>query len=55
MKIFENSHDEDWKLQLSSDDDDSRHVPASRPNTSISVAGANVIKLFMVISYGFSL
>ena len=54
MKIFENSHDEDWNLQLSSDDDDSSDVPASRPNTSISIEGANVIKLFMAVSYEFS-
>jgi hypothetical protein len=46
MKIFENSHDEDWNLKLSSDDDESSDAPASRPNTSISVEGANVIKLF---------
>jgi hypothetical protein len=45
MKILENSHDEDLNLQLSSDDDDSSGVPASRPNTSISVAGTNVIKI----------
>jgi len=49
MTNFENTEDdEDWNLRLSSDnDDDSSDGHASPPNTSISIAGTNAIKLFL--------